>query len=322
MITQPATQELPSISPDTEPYVARKQSHSEFLVLRGVRYHVRRWGPDCAPLVVMVHGWLDMSASYQFIVDALSSNWRIVAPDWSGFGLSGCRDGTYGYADYLADLDALLDYYSPVAPAYALIGHSLGGNTAGMYAGIRPDRIQRLITMEGFGPVPPMSGEFERKRVLSWLDGLKTGGRRTIYPDKRQFATRLLKQNPRLGADRALFLAEAFARPAGDGFEFAADPVHQRVLGQPRVGGNFYKACWSQVTGPALWVAANQSHQMRAYMKHEEGREFYRAALESFRDVREVLIDDASHNLHHDQPVKVAQAIESFLRTTTVAAPT
>ena len=102
-----------------------KASASEFVDVRGVRYHIRRWGDWHAPRLFLLHGWMDVSASFQFLVDALREEWCVLAPDWRGFGESGWNiGGGYLFADYLADLEALLDRYSPHTPA-SLIGHSL-----------------------------------------------------------------------------------------------------------------------------------------------------------------------------------------------------
>src|SRR5450830_1643823 len=105
-----------------------KPSRSEFLDIRGLRYHVRHWGDPQAPKIFMVHGWMDISASFQFMVDCLQKEWHVIAPDWRGFGLTERPQAdTYWYPDYLADLDALLLHYAP-DEAVNLLGHRLGGN--------------------------------------------------------------------------------------------------------------------------------------------------------------------------------------------------
>src|SRR5690606_19020317 len=94
--------------------VTMKPFRSEYLPVRGLRYHVRHWGDESAPMLVMLHGWMDVSASFQFVVDALQQDWHVIAPDWRGFGLTSYSSaGTYWYPDYLADLDAILRHYSP-----------------------------------------------------------------------------------------------------------------------------------------------------------------------------------------------------------------
>ncbi len=108
-----------------------KPSTSHFLPVRGLRYHVRTWGRPEAPLLVVLHGWMDVSASFQFLVDALQGDWHVVAPDWRGFGLTDWAADGYWFADYLADLDVLLDHWSPGRPA-TVLGHSMGGNVLGL----------------------------------------------------------------------------------------------------------------------------------------------------------------------------------------------
>src|SRR3990167_3215773 len=126
-------------------YSTRQTSRSEFVAIRQLNYHVRLWGPETSPLppLVLVHGWMDVAASYQFVVDALGGDFlrgrRIIAPDWRGFGLTAPPVPTdhYFFPDYLADLDQLLDHYAPGTPV-DLVGHSMGGNVVMFYAGARP----------------------------------------------------------------------------------------------------------------------------------------------------------------------------------------
>jgi pimeloyl-ACP methyl ester carboxylesterase len=126
-----------------------KPSRSEFITVRGLRYHIRHWGSEGAPKLFMTHGWMDVSASFQFMVDCLQRDWHVIAPDWRGYGLTD-RVGadTYWFPDYMGDLDVILDHYSPDEPVN-LLGHSMGGNVVSVYAGVRPARIKKLINLEG-----------------------------------------------------------------------------------------------------------------------------------------------------------------------------
>jgi pimeloyl-ACP methyl ester carboxylesterase len=71
-------------------YQALKASRSRFVPVRHLSYHVREWGTPRAgePPLVLVHGWMDVAASWQFMVDALRTPRWIVAPDWRGYGLT------------------------------------------------------------------------------------------------------------------------------------------------------------------------------------------------------------------------------------------
>ena len=126
-------------------YQVLQPSRSEYVPVRTQSYHVRMWGtprPGTPPLVLL-HGWMDVSASWQFVVDALAQQRHVIAPDWRGFGLTqGPPVDTYWLADYLGDLDFLLDHYAADTPV-DLVGHSMGGNIAMLYAGVRPARIRR-----------------------------------------------------------------------------------------------------------------------------------------------------------------------------------
>ena len=101
--------------------------------------------------MVLLHGWMDVSASFQFVVDALERDWDVYAPDWRGYGLTAwAGSDSYWFADYLADLDFLLEKIAPEKPL-DLVGHSMGGHVGGLYAGVRPARVARFVNLEGFG---------------------------------------------------------------------------------------------------------------------------------------------------------------------------
>ena len=129
-----------------------RQSESTFVQIRGLRYHVRRWPAPGAPKMVLLHGWMDVSASFQFLVDALEKEWDVYAPDWRGYGLTewGKAD-CYWFPDYIADLDFLLGEID--AGPVNLVGHSLGGNVGALYAGVRPQRIARCLGQHRHAPV-------------------------------------------------------------------------------------------------------------------------------------------------------------------------
>lgn len=285
-----------------------KSCQSEFLKVRGRRLHVRLWGPETAPLVVLLHGWCDVSASWQFVVDALEKQWRIVAPDWRGFGLSEWNNDAYWFPDYIADLDAVLLHYSP-QQAVRLVGHSLGGNAACMYAGIRPERIGRLINLEGLG-LRRYAADEAPERYANWLDQLRDTPSFRSYPDRAAFAARLQKENPRLSDEKARFLAGHMGEDDGaGGIHLAADPFHRWV--NPTI----YRveeamALWRRVTAPVLWVTAADSFIFKQLFAVDSAD--YRNRIACFRDVREVTLDDCGHNLHHDQPQQVARLIEEF----------
>lgn len=289
-----------------------KSSRSEFITVRGLRYHVRQWGNQNAPKLFMLHGWMDISASFQFIVDCLQQDWHVIAPDWRGYGLSQ-RSGSdsYWFADYLGDLDAILDYYAPDEPVN-LLGHSMGGNVACMYAGVRPAKISRLINLEGFG-MPPTQPMQAPDRYQQWLDELRNPPVLRPYASQEEIMARLQKTNPRLTDERAAFVSAHWAAPTAEGrWEILADPAHKQV--SPLLYHvEEVLACWQKISAPVLWVEACETDIWRWIGPKQQVRAEIDRRIASIAQVKTVFIPDAGHMLHHDQPHMLAAEIESFL---------
>jgi pimeloyl-ACP methyl ester carboxylesterase len=285
-----------------------KPPRSTYHDIRGLRYHVREWGAADAPLLVMLHGWMDVSASFQFVVDALARDWHVVAPDWRGFGRS-ARSGadSYWFPDYLADLDALLELLSPQEPV-RLLGHSMGGNVALLYGGVRPTRVSVLLNLEGFGLRDAVPTEAPA-RYAQWLDELRQGASLRDYASLDDVAARLMRNNARLPQERARFLAEHWSEPDGAGrWRIAGDPAH-RIVNPVLYRWSENAACWARITAPVLWMEGAQTGAGRWAGARAE-IDARRALL---RDCTTVVIAAAGHMLHHDQPEAVAAAIEDFL---------
>jgi len=289
-------------------------SRSEFLEIRGLRMHVRRWGAAAPPerTLVMLHGWMDVSASFQFVVDALPPGHAVIAPDWRGYGLSQrAAADCYWFPDYLADLDGLLDALAP--EPVVLVGHSMGGNVALLYAGVRPHRVRAVVNLEGFGLRPTHAAQAP-ERYAQWLDELKAGAALRDYASVEEVAARLVRNNPRLTTERAAFLAQHWAQPDGRGrWAVAGDPAH-RIVNPVLYRLDEALACWARIACPVQWVRAADSDVLRYVAEDRTAAiaEVERRA-DAVPDVERLVIEDAGHMVHHDQPARVAQAIAEFV---------
>ena len=285
-----------------------KSSHSQFTTVRGLRYHLRSWGEPTAPRLFMLHGWMDVSASFQFLVDALKQDWYVLAPDWRGYGLTEWTPQGYWIPDYLGDLDALLTQYSPEAPA-RLVGHSLGGNIACLYAGVRPQRVSHVVSLDAFG-LPRTDPAEAPGRYRRWLDELADAPAFAPYASLDAVAARLKKSNPRLTDDKARFLAAHWAEVLPDGSaRLRSDPAHKLVYPV------LYRleeslACWRAVTAQVLLVEAEDATIRKWIAEHPDD---FAARKTAFANLREHTVNDAGHMLHHDQPQALAAVIEEFL---------
>lgn len=288
-----------------------RPSRSHFHDIHGVRYHVRTWGDAHAPALFLLHGWMDVSASWQFLADALDETRYLVAPDWRGFGESGHSPGGYWFPDYLRDLDALLDHYQPNG-AVNLVGHSMGGNVACLYAGTRPGRVGHLVTVEGFG-MPREDAATAPERYARWLDEQRSAPPDRPYPDFAALARRLRMSNPHLDPDRAQFLARHWGtEDSTGGVRLRADPRHRNV------NPVLYRleeamACWRRIEAPVLWVEGSTS-DYRAALTRSDGEADLATRKACFRTLRCATLD-GGHMLHHDQPEQLADLIAGFLGT-------
>ena len=291
-------------------YVPRRTSRSAFVDVRGLRCHVRMWGEPTARPLVLLHGGRDASATFQFLVDAFAEEWLVVAPDWRGHGLSGWAPNGYSFADYLGDLDALLDHFF-AGRAVPLVGHSLGGNVACVYAGLRPARVLHLVSLDGFG-LPDRRPEEAPMHLRRWLNAWRSPPTEKPYPSVEAMAERLRVANPRLDADRAYFLAENLSRPAAaGGFTWCFDPLHRAPFASlHRVAE--WQACLREITAPALWLGSGAVFPPS--LEREPGG--FERRLEWIPDLRFTRIENTGHNLHHDVPAAVAAGIERFLSET------
>ena len=291
-------------------YQPRRAPRHESVRLRGLLHSLTCWGPApsaAAPPVVLLHGFLDTSDTFQFLVDAFEADWPLIALDWRGFGRSEWPQEGYWFPDYVADLDALLDHVCPDAPV-RLIGHSMGGNVGGLYAGARPERIRSLVNLEGFG-LPRVPVERAPQRMAQWLEQLRSVPELKTYDSYEHLSQVIRKRYPRVASERALFIAQSWGRLESDGrVHLVGDPRHKRVnpvLYRREEAESF----WRQITAPMLMLFGEQSE----FAQHvgEDGTE--QAFQSMIRTVRTISIAGTGHMMHLECPEIVAPLIERFL---------
>ncbi|QDQ28835.1 alpha/beta hydrolase [Chitinimonas arctica] len=284
-------------------------SRSDTLVIRGIEYRIRRWGRRGGRPLLLLHGWMDCAATFQFMIDAAPAElleYDLIAPDWRGFGASAWAAEGYYFPDYLADLDALLDQLAPERPV-DLLGHSMGGMVASLYAGIRPERVARLVSLEGFG-LPRTTPEQAPARYLRWLDECKTPPAERPLRGLPELAGRLRKFNPRLSEDKAAWLAAELSAEVDGQLRQLADPRHRWV------NPVLYRleeamACWRQVQAPVLWLAGDEA-KLLGWMG--ETPEQFALRRDCFTSLCYESLPDCGHNLHHDAPGRVAASVSAF----------
>ena len=289
-------------------YQPLRAARHETLQIEGARLGVTRWGPGSRAPIVLLHGWMDVADAWQLLVDALPAEWSFAALDWRGYGNSDPRREGYAPMQYLSDLDAALLQLVP-AGTVRLIGHSLGGTVASIYAGVRPERLRWLVNIEGFG-LPALEPAVVPGRIAHWLDELRQPPQQRFYPGLDYLAGRVLHANPGLGPLHARFLAQVWSEDTPQGLALRADPAH-RISGPMRFARAELEACWARIAAPTLLLSGSDS----AYMKHLGPGATPEQWLRLYPHARLHTLPGAGHLLHHEQPAATAQRIRDFVHS-------
>jgi pimeloyl-ACP methyl ester carboxylesterase len=290
-----------------EAYRPIKPSRTVACLVRGLEYSVRIWGTDSDPAFMLLHGVRDSSPTFQFLVDALQGSWRIVAPDWRGHGHTQSAYQAQWFHDYLADLEVLVQRFFPEEPL-SLVGHSLGGNVASVYAGLRPEKIKRLVSIDGFGMIPMKPTDF-RDVLSNWID-VRRKPKTKRYTSVAEMADKLVAENRRLSREKALFLAGSMSRPLdGGGFTWQFDLVDRRSTPTIRVLEE-WAACWLKISAEAVWITASEPRPGTVASDPQA----FSWVVGQIGKGSVVRLPETGHNVHHDSPAALAAIIETFLR--------
>ena len=274
-------------------------------LIRGVNYEVSEWGDDSNPLLLYLHGWGDCGSTFQFVVDQLQDDWFVVAPDWRGFGGSGTEAEAFWFPDYLADLDRLLAIYSPDAPV-RMVGHSMGANIGGLFAGAMPERVAAFINIEGFGLTDSDPADAP-KRYRHWIEVSRTPPLFSSYENFSGLAQRVHKRSPRAEEALCEFVARAWAEERDGRVHLRANSRHKLPNAVLYRRGES-EACWAQVSAPVLLVAGGESE----FAKPADPRLGTGIHDLPYREAILETIPDAGHMMHFEAPAALASLIEGF----------
>jgi pimeloyl-ACP methyl ester carboxylesterase len=282
----------------------------KFVDSQGLPIHYLEWGEPVGEPLVLVHGYLDLAHSWKAFVDALQNGRKepfwIVAPDCRGHGDSGWvgAGGYYYFPDYVFDLDCVM--HALGATRFKLIGHSMGGTISLLCAGTFPERVTRLVLIEGIGPLG-MDFSDTPARMRKWITEMRERGRRHFreYTSIAAGAGQLQQTNPRLSDALALDLARAGMKQNERGkWVWKFDPLHRTAAPQPfytRQALEFLR----RIECPVLIVDGKESRQTRRTDKQER--------YDAIRNHQQVIIDHAGHMVHQDKPEQLAKIVASFL---------
>lgn len=288
-----------------------------------LEHHVLEWRPEpsasaaiadqpnAATTIVLVHGFMDASGTWDLVAPALAAQGlRVLAPDMRGFG-DGARapkGSYYHFVDYVFDLADLVEALCPGEPI-ALVGHSMGGTIATLFAGAFPERVARLTVIEGVGP-PDNPFEMGPVRMRRWIEQVRLlradreGGeaRSTYSPEE---ALRRLAANHRTVAEEVLaHRLPHLAEDAGDGrLAWRFDPLHRTTAPMPFFAKLLIEFA-KKVACPVLFVSGGPGG---FHPPDEEER------LAAFADLQRAELPVAGHMVHWTEPAALAALLIAHL---------
>jgi pimeloyl-ACP methyl ester carboxylesterase len=281
---------------------------SHFFVSQRLRLHYVDWGNATRPTLVLVHGNRDHARNWDWVARALRHDWHVVALDLRGHGDSAwVQGGPYAIADNVLDLSNLIDALG--ASPVTLLGHSLGGSVTVMYAGTYPERVRRLVSIEGLGPPPAlierMRARPPHERMQDWIRQMRdlAGRQPRRYPSLDAAAKRMREENSFLSEEQALHLTVHGVNRNEDGSYSWKFDNYTRTFAPYRFDVDDMRALWKRVTCPVLLVRGADSG---AGDPAEDGR------MAEFQDARSITVPNAGHWVHHDQLDAFLAALRTF----------
>jgi pimeloyl-ACP methyl ester carboxylesterase len=285
------------------------EPRSRFFASQRQRLHYLDWGNEQAPLLLLVHGGKDHAHSWDWTAAELARDWHVVAPDLRGHGDSDwAADGNYAMEDFVFDLAELIDQLGQTP--LALVGHSLGGNIALRYAGCYPQKIAKLVLIEGLGPSPAKMAEQDAMPMAEGIRRWIEDHRRGLARQPRAYATlddaiaRAQAANLHLSPEQARHLTLHGTRRNADGsLSFKTDPSLANLSPVDYTEAQKH-ALWREVTCPTLLVYGKESW---ASNPAEDGRAVH------FQNARVELFGNAGHWVQHDRFDAFVETLRAFL---------
>jgi len=283
----------------------------------GLSLSVVEWAARDAPRATMVllHGFADVAASFDGVAPALAdAGLRVLAPDLRGFGESDrvSGGGYYHFPDYVADVDALVRALVPEPEPFFLVGHSMGGTVATLFAGARERRVKKLALLEGLGP-PDHTPDAAPARMHTWLDDLRAPPSSQAMTEEDALR-RLAAAHPRVPREILAARLPALARREGDGLDalvWRYDPLHRTTSPMPFFA-TVYRAYAARVACPVLYVSGGPL----GWRVPDEAER-----LAAFADVTHVDLADAGHMMHWTKPAELAAALRGFFTGSKSSSP-
>jgi len=282
---------------------------SSYYVSQRLELHFVDWGNESKPPLLLIHGGKDHARSWDDVARALRDDHHVLAVDLRGHGDSDWAQGsTYTLPEYVLDVAQLIEVLG-LAPV-AIVGHSMGAAVSLYYTGVYPEKVRRLVAIEGMGAPPELRVLSEQRELWettkAWIDAVRSGARRQPrrYATIDEAAARMRAENPNLSPELARHLTvHGVARNEDGSFSWKFDNASRPLFPQRGAPGALERL-WQRIGCPTLLVHGREGW-------HGDPAEDGRAA--HIANARVVEIPGAGHWVHHDQLELFLAAARPFL---------
>jgi pimeloyl-ACP methyl ester carboxylesterase len=282
---------------------------SRSYISQRTKLHYADWGNPDAPPLILLHGGRDHCRSWDWIAQELREDWHVICPDLRGHGDSGwSRTGYYPVMGYVFDL-AQLVLLNDLAPV-TIVAHSLGGNVALRFTGLYPDKVRKIVAIEGLGPSPRRQAERDAMGPEQIWGEYFDKKRDAAARQPRRYATfedalkRMHEANSYLSESQALHLTQHAVMRGEDGsFSWKFDP-HLHAWPPEDMPNPQVEALWQRIECPTRPVYGNDSW---ASNPEKDGR------IRHFRNATVTAYDNAGHWVHHDRFDDFLAELRTFL---------
>ena len=283
------------------------------LDIRGLQIHIQEWGKVNSPKLLFVHGWMDCGASFKHLMPKLTQYFHVIAPDLRGFGESEHDPTGYWFPDYLADLDEIIHHVCP-NEKINIVGHSMGGNIALMYAGIKTDKVNKVMSLEGIG-LPATTPKDALSKYQQWMQQTILAEPTKVYPNSTALKNSIRQVNPSLSEDVILELVDLWGKPLDEKGAYILKHDHKHRNANP-IRYNFADILeiWKAVEAETALVMATDSIFYNKLGQQDDRllkmKETLNIKAEHYYEIH-----NCNHMLHLEQPEVTADIVIDFFLT-------
>lgn len=239
---------------------------SQTISLPSVDLALEFHGDQDKPLLICLHGWLDNLASFYLLVNQLKNDYQLLLVDLPGHGLSEpLADGAHYYI--WQNIETLYELLQALEVERAnLLGHSMGGVVASLFAGTFPDKVNTLVLLDSLGPMTSSAEQSPEQLAKAIIDAQKTPSQLRVFSDVKTALVARRKSSPASTEQALLPIVKRNLKPVEGGVSWRTDR-RLRHTSKVRLTEEQVLAFLSKIKANVLVVLAKQGIVPKPWIK-------------------------------------------------------